>query len=105
MLKKLGVVMDAPELIQKDHDSSLVLIEEAEKRGYEIHRIEQKELNVKNGKAYYNNTPLSDFDLILMRKDPPVDMNYIYACMILALAEKEGVKIANKPQALLNFNE
>jgi len=105
MTKKMGVILDAPEFIQADHDSSLVLMAEAKKRGYEIVTFEQHELSVNNGIPFYQDNPLSIFDIILMRKDPPVDMQYIYTTLILELAEKEGVKIINRPQSLRDFNE
>ena len=49
--------------------------------------------------------PLTTFDVILMRKDPPFDMEYIYATYALELAEREGVLVANKPQSLRDANE
>src|SRR6202012_5514215 len=49
--------------------------------------------------------PLAEFDIILMRKDPPFDMEYIYTTYALDLAEKEGVLVANKPQSLRSANE
>ena len=49
--------------------------------------------------------PLSEFDIILMRKDPPFDMEYIYTTYALELAEKDGVLVANKPQSLRDANE
>ncbi len=49
--------------------------------------------------------PLTYFDIILMRKDPPFDLEYIYATYALELAEREGVLIANKPQGLRDANE
>jgi glutathione synthase len=49
--------------------------------------------------------PLNYFDVILMRKDPPFDMNYIYATYFLEQAEKQGVLVVNKPQSLRDANE
>ncbi len=48
-------------------------------------------------------TNLDDFDLVFMRKDPPMDVSYVQACQILSLCKK--AKIVNSPQAILNFNE
>lgn len=49
--------------------------------------------------------PLADIDVILMRKDPPFDMHYIYSTYILEKAEEEGVLVVNRPQALRECNE
>ena len=102
---KLAVILDAPEYIHPDHDSSLLLIKEAQKRKFEVTTLQPTELYLHNGEPYYNNKPLNQFNIILMRKDPPVDMPYIYTCMILKLAEKLGVTIVNSPDALMHFNE
>ncbi len=49
--------------------------------------------------------PLSRFDVILMRKDPPFDINYIYSTYLLEWAERAGVLVVNRPQALRDCNE
>ena len=49
--------------------------------------------------------PLADFDVILMRKDPPFDMEYIYTTYILERAEEQGVLVVNRPQGLRDMNE
>jgi glutathione synthase len=49
--------------------------------------------------------PLTDFDAVLMRKDPPFDQEYLYATHLLGLAETSGARIVNKPQALRDYNE
>ena len=49
--------------------------------------------------------PLKDFDYIFMRKDPPVDEDYMNALHILSQAESEGANILNRPSALMKFNE
>ena len=125
MAIKLGVVMDPIADIHYKKDTTLAMLWEAEKRGYEIHYFEQKDLFVKNGVAYGNSRalkvfhdeqkwfelgatksmPLAELQVILMRKDPPFDQEYIYTTYILELAERQGVLVANKPQALRDANE
>ena len=121
----LGIVMDPIDKIHYKKDSTLAMLWEAEKRGWQIHYFEQKDLFIKNGKTFglsrslqvfrdpnkwfelgkVELIPLTDLDIILMRKDPPFDLEYIYTTYILELAEKEGVKVINKPQSLRDFNE
>jgi glutathione synthase len=105
MSHKLAVIMDAPELIHADHDSSLALIEEAKRRNYEVHQYQQKDLVLRDGKTFFNTIPLSDYKIILMRKDPPVDQEYLYTTILLDLAVKEGVVVINNPQSLRDCNE
>lgn len=69
-----------------------------------------RELIFKEGDDWYalsepHEKPLTDFDVIWMRKDPPFDMNYIYATYILELAQNEGVKVLNNPKSLRDANE
>lgn len=122
---KLGVVMDPITTINTKKDTSFALMLEAQRRGYELHYIQQKDLSIDNGvpKAisqlieivdaptdYYQmiseqSINLSDMDVILMRKDPPFDSEFLYATHILELAENTGTLVVNKPQALRDFNE
>lgn len=122
---KLGIVMDSIKSIHYKKDSSLAMLLEAQKRGWPIYYMEQKDLFIENGVAYahsqtmtlkedpnkwftfQNSTTiaLSELDVILMRKDPPFDMQYVYTTYILELAELTGTLIVNKPQALRDFNE
>ncbi|MBL4794979.1 MAG: glutathione synthase [Pseudomonadales bacterium] len=122
---KLGIVMDPIESINYKKDSSLAMLLEAQNRGWPIYYMEQKDLFIENGKAYAHcrslipkNDPnewysfqesstieLSELDVILMRKDPPFDIQYIYTTYMLELAEIEGTLIINKPQSLRDFNE
>lgn len=125
MTLQLGVVMDALDSIHYKKDTTLAMLWEAASRGYELHYFEQNDLFIRDGKAYgYSHPlnvfkdpekwyelgekkriPLSDLQVIFMRKDPPFNLEYIYTTYILELAEQEGVRIINKPQSLRNFNE
>jgi glutathione synthase len=125
MTVKLGVVMDFIGAINYKKDSTLAMLWEADKRGWEIYYFEQKDLYIKNGAAFgrsralkvfrdvnhwyefgaHQHLPLSACDIILMRKDPPFDREYVYTTYILELAERDGVFVLNKPQALRDANE
>ena len=122
---KLAVVMDPIERIKPEKDGTLDLLLSAQSFGYEVTRFHSGELkiidgrplgigrsitvndDVKNWFAYgtENEFCLSDFDVILMRKDPPFDMEYIYATYILDLAKMGGAKVINDPSAIRNLNE
>ena len=122
---KLAVVMDPIERIKPEKDGTLDLLLSAQSFGYELTRFHSEELkiidgrplgigrsitvndDVKNWFAYgtENELCLSDFDVILMRKDPPFDMEYIYATYILDLAKMSGAKVINDPSAIRNLNE
>lgn len=117
--------MDPIENITPKKDSSLAMLLEAERRGAEIHYMLQGNLKLEGGDArarsqllhvqdnpdrWYKlggeqNIRLADLDVILMRKDPPFDMEYIYTTYILERAEQAGTLIVNHPQALRDMNE
>lgn len=125
MTKKLGIVMDPIADINLKKDSSFAMLLQAQARGYELYYFEMGDLFLENGRAYgqarqltvknvvgdhftlteSNDILLSDLDVILMRKDPPFDTEFIYATYILERAEDEGTLIVNKPQSLRDANE
>ena len=122
---KLGIVMDPIANINIKKDSSFAMLLEAQRRGYELHYMEMADLYLINGEArartrtlsveqnydkWYEFTgeqdlPLADLDVILMRKDPPFDTEFIYSTYILERAEDKGTLIVNKPQSLRDCNE
>jgi glutathione synthase len=122
---KLGIVMDSIAHINIKKDTSFAMLLEAQARGFELHYMELNDLFLRNGLAYartrtltvqrdakqwYQFTseqdiPLSALDVILMRKDPPFDQEYIYATYLLERAENMGVYVVNKPQSLRDANE
>ncbi len=123
---KLGVVMDSIDTITPYKDSTLAMMLEAQQRNWQIYYMEQNDLFLRDGQAYgtmkrlvvhddptnwfeYQSSEetsyLSSLDVILMRKDPPFDMEYIYSTYILEKAEAEGVLVVNKPQSLRDANE
>ncbi len=125
MTIKLGVVMDPIQEIRYKKDSTLAMLWEAQARGWTIYYFEQSNVFIREGKAFGNSRSatvfhdpqhwfelgephcieLAELDVILMRKDPPFDLNYIYTTYILELAEKTGTLICNKPQSLRDINE
>ncbi len=125
MSVKLGVVMDPIEAINPKKDSSLAMLLAAQKRGWLLYYMQQQDLSVRDGKLHLQTQtvtvkddpdngfelgepqqmPARELDVILMRKDPPFDMQYIYSTYLLELAEAEGVLVVNKPQALRDANE
>lgn len=125
MKKTLAVVMDPIEQIHYQKDSTLALLWESQKRNYELFYITPDNLYSLGGKAYANaqalkvfadeqkwysvaesqDIALSTIDVILMRQDPPFNLNYIFNTYILELAEKHGALVVNKPQALRDANE
>ncbi len=125
MTIKLGVVMDPIQAIHYKKDSTLAMLLAAKKRGWEFFYFEQKDLFIRDGKAFGNASLLNVFDdekhwfeftdhkqielkeldIILMRKDPPFDREYIYTTYILEHAERYGTLVANKSQSLRDANE
>lgn len=122
---KLGVVMDPIEGIHYKKDTSLALLEAAQRKGWELFYMEQSDLALDQGQAMGRMAkltvafdehkwfekqapewrPLAELDVILMRKDPPFDNQYIYSTYILERAEQQGTLIVNKPQSLRDCNE
>lgn len=122
---KLGIVMDPISTINTKKDTSLAMLLAAQARGYDLYYMEMADLYLENGEAFGHMAPLSvaddpenwyemgqasdrplaDLDVILMRKDPPFDTEYIYATYMLQRAEDKGTLIVNKPQSLRDANE
>jgi glutathione synthase len=122
---KLGVVMDPIGSISVKKDSTLAMLVEAQSRGWEIHYMEMADLYLEMGQSRSRtrklsvsydpdgwfefgseqDIALSELSVILMRKDPPFDIEYIYATYLLELAEAAGVLVVNRPQSLRDANE
>jgi glutathione synthase len=122
---RLGVVMDPIEDIKPAKDSTLAMLLAAQRRGLELHYAELSDLWLDDGMPFGRLAPLTvrdddadwftrgesvarplqDLDAILMRKDPPFDMEYIYSTYILERAEMLGVAVLNRPQGLRDMNE
>ncbi len=122
---KLGIVMDPIESINIKKDSSFAMLLAAQARGWPIYYMQQQDIYLRDTKVYadvHNITlednpegwfkhidtgtiPLDELDVILMRKDPPFDMEYIYTTYLLEQVEKQGTLIVNKPSSLRDANE
>lgn len=121
----IGVLMDAIDTIKPYKDSTFAMMLSAQARGHQLHYFQQHDIFVDAGEAYVTaqsvtvtddtenyytldvrkTGKLSQFDAILMRKDPPFDMEYIYTTYMLEIAEKQGTLIINPPHALRAVNE
>ena len=121
----LGVVMDPIGSIKYSKDSTLAMLLAAQARGWELQYMEMADLLLADGEAralmrplrVYADAghwfelgegsvqPLHTLDVVLMRKDPPFDMEYIYATYLLEMAEQRGTLVVNRPQSLRDANE
>ena len=124
-MKKLAMVMDPIADVKTEKDTSFRLLLEAQARGYQCFYLELGDLVIDNGNPmafvqevtvrdqktdFYSlkdseYLPLDSFDVIMMRKDPPFDSEFLYATHILELAEHRGSLVVNKPQSLRDCNE
>ena len=110
-------------------DTTYAMMREATKRGHKLHHTLAGELSVQNGKVVAQAAPfqfigakddhdhewfkpqdkvqaaLTDFDAVIMRTDPPFDMQYLYSTQLLTLAEQQGAKVFNSGQAMRDYNE
>ena len=122
---RIAVVMDPIEHIKPRKDTTLAMLLAAQQRGWELHYLELDGLWLRDGVAMGRAHPLAvrdhdtewftrgepvvtrlgDFGAILMRKDPPFDMEYIYATYVLERAELQGALVVNRPQGLRDMNE
>jgi glutathione synthase len=122
---RLGIVMDPISRIHYKKDSSLAMLMAAQARGWELQYLEPQDLYLEDGQAmgcmrplsvkadpdeWYalgeaRPAPLSELDVILMRKDPPFDNEFLYATHILEAAERAGVLVVNRPASLRDCNE
>lgn len=121
----LAVLMDPLETIKPAKDSTIAMLKAARERGCEVLYFLQGDLWVRDGRAFARLTPievvgedkawyrtgepavrdLGGVDAVLMRKDPPFDMEYICATYLLERAEQAGCLVVNRPQGLRDMNE
>lgn len=125
MSGRLGVVMDPISAIAPYKDTTLAMLLEAQRRGWSLHYLELADLSLRSGRPWGHSAalevrddnadwyalgarrehPLAELDAVLMRKDPPVDSEYLYATYILEAAEAEGVQVVNRPRGLRDVQE
>lgn len=121
-MMKLLFILDPLENLNLHKDTSLAMMQEANQRGHQLFVSMQHDLFLRDNKAsiktrafnfkhhghevaeVYEASP-SDFDAILMRKDPPFDNEYLYSTYLLEIAAKQGAKVLNDPVAIRGWNE
>jgi glutathione synthase len=122
---KLGIVMDPIGSINTKKDTTFAMLREAQARDWPVYYFEQRDLFLRDGAAYgrarrlrllpdknpwfeltgEETLALGGLDAILMRKDPPFDMEYIHTTYLLERAEAAGARVVNRPAALRDANE
>jgi glutathione synthase len=121
---KIGVIMDPIEKIDIDKDTTFVLVLEAQQRNHEVYYMELDDLFIRGGTPYgrsrrvhvarrtphyqlgeFNTGALEDFDVILMRKDPPFDMKFFFSTHLLSLVDEQKCFVMNNPRGLREANE
>jgi glutathione synthase len=125
MTVRVGIIMDPIAQIAFKKDSSLAMLLAAQARSWTIYYMEQRDLYQLGGEARARMRPikvfndpqhwyetgdetdsaLAELDVILMRKDPPFNSEYVYATYLLELAEQAGTLVVNRPQSLRDCNE
>ena len=121
----IAVLMDPLDSIKAEKDSTVAMLAAAARRGCDTWCFTQADLSVRDGRASARLTPievagggerwyragtpvsrpLAGLGAVLMRKDPPFDMEYVYTTYLLERAESEGVLVVNRPQGLRDMNE
>ncbi|WHZ19302.1 MAG: Glutathione synthetase [Rhodanobacteraceae bacterium] len=126
MIQTVAVLMDPIGAIHPEKDTTLALLLEAQRRGHALRYMQQDDLAVRDGVAWARLAPLEvrddtrdwftlgearwqpladGIDLVLARKDPPFDTQFLHDTLVLDLAAHAGVRVVNNPQALRDFNE
>lgn len=125
MTRRIGIVMDPISAINTKKDSSLAMLLAAQTRSWQIFYMQQSDVFLRDGQVLASMAaltvqddpydwyqlgdaqiaPLHSLDAILMRKDPPFDMEYIYSTYLLEQAQAKGTLIINDPQSLRDANE
>lgn len=119
------VVMDDIRTLNYKKDSTLAMLWALQERGHRAHYCQIQDLWLDNGKLQIDSQPVTAhrnpaqvydlgdkvtqavtaFDVILMRKDPPFDMKFLYALYMLDYAKREGVLVVNDPESVRDCNE
>ena len=124
---RIAFIVDPLAKLKAYKDSSVFMMREAAKRGHDVYAFEAGALALldnrvqarvsklavaANNDAWYKvvneneaEMPLSDFDAVLMRKDPPFDQEYLYATLLLSFAEEQGARVINRARSLRDYNE
>jgi len=126
---KIAFIVDPLDEFNLKKDTTYAIMREAAARGHQLFAMQQDDLawhkqtvTGRAGRLHLNDmttaatpswyrldtaadVPLEQFDAVLMRKDPPFDMEYVYSTYLLEIAEKRGARVFNSPQAIRDFNE
>ena len=122
---KLAFIVDPLDDFKIYKDTTFGIMREAAARGHQLYAMQQEDLTWRNGVVAGNagrlqltgqtepwyrleaasETPLERFSAVLMRKDPPFDMEYVYSTYLLELAEAQGARVFNRPRAIRDYNE
>ena len=122
---KIAFVTDPLDEFKTWKDSTFTMMKEAAARGHALHALGPEDIVWRDGVVrgharaielteaeddwYRAGNPewtvLADFDAVLMRKDPPFDMEYVYSTYLLELAEAAGARVFNRPRAIRDHNE
>jgi glutathione synthase len=125
MSMKIAFLADPLSSFKTYKDSTFAMMREAARRGHAIYAFEQHAMALEHGRVTAEiaqihltgdaddwfraepgqSRPLSDFDAVIQRKDPPFDMEYVYGTYLLGFAEQQGARVFNKPQAIRDHNE
>ncbi len=122
---RLAFIVDPLDDFKIYKDTTFAIMGEAAARGHELYVMQQEDLTWRRAGVTGNaaplhltgdkdlwyrldaasETPLEGFDAVLMRKDPPFDMEYVYSTYLLELAEARGARVFNRPRAIRDYNE
>ena len=122
---KLAFVADPLDSFKIYKDTTFAIMREAAARGHALYILQQEDLAWRDGTVHGHAqrlhltgekpqwyradqaaaAPLKSFDAVLMRKDPPFDMEYVYSTYLLELAEAQGARVFNRPRAIRDWNE
>ena len=122
---KLAFIVDPLDEFKLEKDTTYAIMREAAAQGHTLYAMQQEDLAWHKQSvtgyaarlhltgvtpAWYRldppaETPLAQFDAVLMRKDPPFDMEYVYSTYLLEIAERRGARVFNRPQAIRDYNE
>ncbi len=121
----LAFILDPLDGLKIYKDSSFAMLRAAQARGHALFAVMREDIQLRDGKveaaalpielsgapeAWYRGAEktvqaLADFDAVVMRQDPPFDMEYLYATHLLELAEAQGARVFNRPSAIRDHNE
>ena len=122
---KLAFILDPLDSLKAYKDSSVAMMREAHRRGHEVHAMMREALTWRDGvvgaaatrltlsedhvlwcaEMEREHWPLTAFDAVLMRQDPPFDFEYVAATWLLERAEAQGARVFNRPRAIRDHNE